>query len=120
MVVGSGLSAERNYAITQNFADPSGVACNTAPRTVGAVGEAEAIEQTSFTVSARIPLGKCPVYAVQTPDARRVFVLNRGDDTITVINSQNNTLDAVHAVLKSERTDWSPAIPAFPCRRRPV
>lgn len=94
MVVGSGLSAERTYAITQNFADPSGVACNTAPRTVGAVGEAEGIEQTSFTISARIPLGKCPVYAVETPDSRRVFVLNRGDDTISVINSQNNTIDA--------------------------
>jgi DNA-binding beta-propeller fold protein YncE len=39
-------------------------------------------------------LGKCPVYAVQSPDNRRVFVLNRGDDTITVINSQDNTLDA--------------------------
>jgi DNA-binding beta-propeller fold protein YncE len=39
-------------------------------------------------------LGKCPVYAVQSPDQRRLFVLNRGDDTITVINSQSNTLDA--------------------------
>src|SRR6202035_282801 len=57
-------------------------------------GEAEAIEETTLTVSARIPLGRCPVYAVETPDDRRVFVLNRGDDTITVINSQNNTLDA--------------------------
>ena len=26
-------------------------------------------------------------------DGRRVYVLNRGSDTITVINSQNNTLD---------------------------
>jgi DNA-binding beta-propeller fold protein YncE len=30
---------------------------------------------------------------VQTPDSQRVYVLNRGDDTSTVINSQTNTLD---------------------------
>ena len=33
------------------------------------------------------------MYAVQSPDGKRLFVLNRGSDTITVINSQNNTLD---------------------------
>ena len=57
-------------------------------------GEADAIEVSSNTVSARIPLGKCPVYAVQSPDTKRLFVLNRGSDTVTVINSQNNTLNA--------------------------
>jgi DNA-binding beta-propeller fold protein YncE len=31
---------------------------------------------------------------VQSPDGKRFFVLNRGDDTITVINSFDNTLDA--------------------------
>jgi DNA-binding beta-propeller fold protein YncE len=45
-------------------------------------------------VSARIPLGACPTYAIQSPDKQRLFVLNRGSDTVTVINSQNNTLDA--------------------------
>jgi YVTN family beta-propeller protein len=94
MVIGAGLVGERNYSITQNITDPSGVACNTAPRSVGGVGEAEAIEGASFTISARIPLGMCPVYAVESPDTRRIFVLNRGDDTVSVINSQNNTIDA--------------------------
>ncbi len=94
MVIGSGLVGQRNYSITQNIADTTGVACNVAPRTVSGVGEAESIEEASFTVSTRIPLGKCPVYALESPDTRRIFVLNRGDDTITVINSQNNTLDA--------------------------
>src|ERR1700680_3527783 len=93
MVIGPSLVSERNYAITQNISDPTGVACNTSPRTVTSAGEAEAIEESSFTISAKIPLGKCPVYAVESPDTRRIFVLNRGDDTITVINSQNNTLD---------------------------
>ena len=92
-VVGSARIGQRNYAIAQDFSDPTGVACNTAPRSAPAPGEADAIEISTYTVSARIPLGKCPVYAVQTPDAKRLYVLNRGDDTITVINSQNNTLD---------------------------
>jgi len=34
------------------------------------------------------------VYAVESPDTKRFFVLNRGDDTITVINSQDNTPDS--------------------------
>ena len=92
-VIGPSRIGQRNYAISQNFTDLTDVACNTAPRSAPALGEADAIEIATYTVSARIPLGKCPVYAVQSPDAKRVYVLNRGDDTITVINSQNNTLD---------------------------
>ena len=96
MVIGSGVSGERYYAITQNIADSTGVACNVAPRAVSALGIAAGIETSNYTVStgsAGITLGKCPVYAVISPDARRVFVLNRGDDTISVIDAQNNTLD---------------------------
>lgn len=91
-VVGPSVSGERNYAITQG-AVTSSVQCNTAPTTAPA-GEADAIEVASNTVSARIPLGSCPVFGIQTPDNKRLFVLNRGSDTVTVINSQNNTLDA--------------------------
>lgn len=92
MVVGPATIGQRNYAITQGFADNTGVACNLSPRTA-VTGEADAIEIASNTISARIPLGKCPVYAVQSSDGRRLFVLNRGDDTVTVIDSLNNTLD---------------------------
>jgi len=93
-VIGPGVVGQRNYVIAQNFSDSTGgVACNTAPRSAPALGEADAIETATYTVSARIPLGKCPVYGVESPDNKRLFVLNRGDDTITVINSQNNTLD---------------------------
>jgi YVTN family beta-propeller protein len=91
-VVGPAVIGQRNYAITQGPV-ATGVDCNNSP-TTGPVGEADGIEVASFTVSSRIPVGKCPVYAVQSPDGRRLFVLNRGDDTITVINSQNNTLNA--------------------------
>jgi DNA-binding beta-propeller fold protein YncE len=90
-VVGLGSLGQHIYSISQNV--PFDVACNNAPTSVGQVGEADALEVTSFTVSAKIPLGKCPVYGVSSTDGRRVFVLNRGSDTVTVINSQNNTLD---------------------------
>ncbi|HMG84672.1 MAG TPA: YncE family protein [Terracidiphilus sp.] len=90
-VVGLGSLGQHIYSISQNV--PFDVTCNNAPASVGQNGEADALEVTSFTVSARIPLGKCPVYGVSSSDGRRVFVLNRGSDTVTVINSQNNTLD---------------------------
>lgn len=89
--VGLGTLGERLYSISQNV--PFDVTCNNAPSSVAQNGEADALEVTSFTVSARIPVGVCPVYGVASPDGRRVFVLNRGSDTVTVINSQDNTLD---------------------------
>ena len=93
MIVGSPtLQGQRNYVISQNFADPTGVACNTAP-TAAPTGLATPIEISTYSADAPIAVGKCPVYAIPSPDNRRVFVLNRGDDTVTVINSQNNTLD---------------------------
>jgi YVTN family beta-propeller protein len=101
-IFGPGTIGQHNYAISlNNSATPAGSAvpfqdmtCNTAPPSAAQTGEADSIEISSFTVSARIPLGKCPVYAVQSADGRRVFVLNRGSDTVTVISSQNNALNA--------------------------
>ena len=71
----------------------AGMTCNHPPRTASHTGVATPIEISSNTADPAIPVGKCPVYAVQTPDQQRFFVLNRGDDTITVINTRNNTLD---------------------------
>ena len=98
-IVGPSVYGQRNYAISQDFDAPSGtvpngVACNLSPTTAPVNGEADALETSTNTVSARIPLGKCPVFAVQSPDNKRFFVLNRGSDTVTVINSQNNTLNS--------------------------
>lgn len=91
-IVGRSILGQRDYAISQGNVS-SGTACNTSP-TTAPTGFADSIEVLSSTVSANIPVGKCPVYAVQNPDSRRFFVLNRGDDTVSVINSQDNTLDA--------------------------
>jgi YVTN family beta-propeller protein len=90
-VVGVGSLGQHIYSISQNV--PFDVGCNNAPASAAQVGEADALEVTSFTVSARIPVGKCPVYGVSSSDGRRVFVLNRGSDSVTVIDSQNNALD---------------------------
>ena len=92
MMVGPAQSGQRIFAITQgNVA--SGVDCNNSP-TTGPLGVVNGIERSSNTLSSTIPVGKCPVYGVENSDAKRLFILNRGDDTVTVINSQNNTLDA--------------------------
>lgn len=86
------LNGQREYAISQNFTDATGVACNTSP-TTAPTGSATPIELSTYTADAPLPLGKCPVYAVISADQKRLFVLNRGDDTVTVINVPNNTLD---------------------------
>jgi DNA-binding beta-propeller fold protein YncE len=92
-IVGPGGGGQYNYALSQNIANPTGVECNISPRTVQSDGVADAISTSTETVIASIPLGLCPVYAVQSPDNKRLFVLNRGSDTVSVINSQDNTLD---------------------------
>ena len=100
-ISGPAVLGQHNYSISlNNSSTPAGSAilyqdmtCNNAPSTVTQTGEADALETTSFTVSARIPLGACPVYGVSSTDSRRFFVMNRGSDTVTVIDSQNNTLN---------------------------
>ena len=101
-VMGAASSGLRYYAISQGNSNGgdvfSGVACNLSP-TTGPLGEASGIEAVNRTISSRISLGKCPVYAVLSSDTRRLFVLNRGSDTITVINAQNNALDQCPVAL---------------------
>lgn len=111
-IEGPAISGQRNYAVSQDFdapddTSPNGVACNISPTAAPVNGEADGIELSSLTISSHIVLdpnnptnsptgsknGLCPVYAVQSIDNRRFFVLNRGSDTVSVINSQNNTLD---------------------------
>ena len=92
-VAGSASSSgQREYVLSQNVPDTAPLACNVSP-TTAPTGVATPIEISSNTTDPAIPVGKCPVYAVQTPSLQRLFVLNRGDDTITVINSRNNTPD---------------------------
>ncbi len=76
------------------------VAVGNAPRAytivqgaTGAPGMVTAIETSTNTLSASIPVGIQPVYGVMTADARRAFILNKGSNTVSVINAQTNAPD---------------------------
>jgi DNA-binding beta-propeller fold protein YncE len=66
------------------------------PRVGGGAGQVSTIETASNTIDPNpIPVGQGPVYGVMTADARRAFILNQTDGTVSVINSQTNQLDIV-------------------------
>ena len=92
-------TGERLYAISQGNSNggsqPAWGDCAT-PSSVTVNGEADAIETLTNTVSARLPLGICPVFGFMTQDSQRDFIVNRGSGTITVINSQLNAIDSAH------------------------
>ena len=62
--------------------------------TAGAAGTATPIEVTTNTPEGSLPVGINPIYGVMTADARRAFIMNEGSNNVTVINAQNNQLDA--------------------------
>lgn len=94
-------TGERLYAISQGNSNGGSLAWGACanPSAVSVKGEADAIETTTNTVSARLPLGVCPVFGFQTPDEQRVFMMNRGSGTVTVINSQLNAIDSLHPTI---------------------
>jgi hypothetical protein len=89
-------TGERVYAISQGNSNggtqPAWGDCAN-PSSVTVNGEADAIETTTNTISAHLPLGTCPVFGFQTPDELRNFIMNRGSGTVTVINTQLNAID---------------------------
>jgi YVTN family beta-propeller protein len=87
-------SAQRVYAISQGTTGSSAKwgDCSN-PSAVTIAGEADGIEASTNSVSSRLPLGICPVYGVTSLDGLRTFVMNRGSGTVSVINTQTNTLD---------------------------
>jgi DNA-binding beta-propeller fold protein YncE len=94
-------TAERVYAISQGNSNGGALTWGQCanPGSVAVNGEADAIETTTNTISARLPLGKCPVYGFMTQDGQRTFIMNRGSGTVTVINSQLNAIDAAHPTI---------------------
>jgi YVTN family beta-propeller protein len=89
-------SLQRVYAISQGNSINGTAAkwgdCAT-PSSVTVTGEADGIESSTNSVSSRIPLGVCPVFGLTSLDGLRTFVLNRGSGTVSVINTQTNSLD---------------------------
>jgi DNA-binding beta-propeller fold protein YncE len=75
-------SAPRIYAISQ--------------RVGGGKGQVSTIETTSNTIDPNpIAVGQDPVYGIMTSDAKRAFIMNQTDGTVSVINAQSNLLDVV-------------------------
>jgi YVTN family beta-propeller protein len=65
-------------------------------------GQASTLETVTDTIDqALIPIGKNPVYGVMTADSKRAFIMNQGDGTVSVINSQTNLLDTIPATGKN-------------------
>jgi YVTN family beta-propeller protein len=94
-------ASSRIYAISQSAtgAAPLNInACNT-PGAVTQNGEAASIETTVNAVSARLPVGICPVFGIMSGDNNRAFILNRGSNNVTVINVQQNAIDSLHPTL---------------------
>ncbi|MGO9317148.1 MAG: YncE family protein [Terracidiphilus sp.] len=92
MVIGPGLSGKRYFALSQNITTTTGLECNNSPAKQS-LGIVTPIEVASYTTDTPITVGMCPVYAVESSDAARLYVLNRGSDTISVINVQYGTLN---------------------------
>ncbi len=115
MVVGAGSSSVRNFAISQDISSPTGMECNISP-TSQPLGTVTGIETANYAVdSPTITVGRCPVYGVESSDGLRLFVLNRGSDTVSVIDTQNDRLDdqcPSGCVNKSGQTYYShPTLP---------
>jgi hypothetical protein len=98
------VAGQREFVVSQ---DPNGLgltstSCNSSPTTVGENGVVTPIEP-SYVADSPIVLdptagsgttnAQCPVFAVESTDQKRLFVMNRGSDTVSVINVQDNTLD---------------------------
>ncbi len=87
-------NAARVYSITQdNGSNTVAFGDCENPSQVTTPGQVQSIEISTVTISRTLPVGICPVYGIGSTDNTRVFILNRGSGTVTVINSQFNTLD---------------------------
>ena len=98
------------------------VGINGAPRvyaisqgTGSGAGQVAAIETGANTISTTLPVGRGPVYGVMTGDARRAFILNQTDGTVTVINAVTNALDQPvlpNPIPVGVRPVWADLVPA--------
>jgi DNA-binding beta-propeller fold protein YncE len=112
MVVGPSFLGARDFALSQNITNSNGLECNNSP-TSQPLGVVTPIETASNTTDTPITVGMCPVYAVESSDSQRFFVLNRGSDTISVINAQFGTLDSCTPFLNQagQMVNCHPTLP---------
>lgn len=79
-------AAPRIYSISTGA--PTSAGCATG------LGSVAAINTATNSVDSTICVGANPVYGVMTAAFQRTFITNYGSNNVTVINSQQNTLDA--------------------------
>jgi YVTN family beta-propeller protein len=105
-------NAARIYSITQDNGSNQVTfgACEN-PAQVTTPGQVQSIEISTITISRTLPVGICPVYGVGSTDNNRVFILNRGSGTVTVINSQYNELDATANLQNLDPTTGTLLLP---------
>jgi DNA-binding beta-propeller fold protein YncE len=100
---GQPLTLQQQFAINPAFMPVYVVGIASAPRIYaisqrngGGLGQVSTIETTSNTIDPNpIPVGQKPVYGVMTADAKRAFIMNQGDGTVSVVNAQTNQLDTL-------------------------
>lgn len=97
----AGKNAARLYSLAQS--------------TSGAPGIAQAIETSAGNaISSTLTVGHGPIYGVMSSDNRRAFVMNQGDNTVSVINTQTNALDThIASIAVGTRPVWADVAPAL-------
>jgi DNA-binding beta-propeller fold protein YncE len=84
----------------------------------GGPGQVSTIESTSNTIDPNpIPVGRGPVYGIMTADAKRAFIMNQTDGTVSVINAQTNLPDilpggATNPITVGQSPLWADFAPA--------
>ena len=59
------------------------------------------IDTATNTVTATVPVGKCPMGVAVSPDGTKVYVANEGSNNVSVIDTATNTVTATVTVGKS-------------------
>ncbi|WP_260740166.1 YncE family protein [Tunturiibacter lichenicola] len=125
---GSPLNLQQQLVVDPAFSPIYTVGVVGAPRVfaisqsnTGGPGQVNTIETASNTVDpVAIPVGRGPVYGIMTGDAssaaKRAFILNQTDGTVTVINAQTNLLDnvptgATNPIVVGANPLWADAAP---------
>jgi DNA-binding beta-propeller fold protein YncE len=123
--VGQPLNLQQELGISPPFTPIYVVGIASAPRVYaisqrvgGGPGQVTTIETTSNTVDPNpITVGRDPVYGIMTGDAKRAFIMNQTDGTVSVINAQTNLPDilpggATNPITVGQSPLWADFAPA--------
>lgn len=121
-MIGNPPALQQQLPVPANFTPVYLVGTNNSPRlyslaqsTTGAPGIAQAIETAAGNaISSTITVGHAPIYGVMTGDNRRAFIMNQGDNTVSVINVQTNALDTkVGTIAVGTQPLWADTVPGL-------